>query len=113
VEAQLRSFLVVARHGNVSRAAEEMFAAQSTVSRHIQQLEARLQIPLFRRAPHGVALTEQGEAFIPYAVAVLEATDAACEAAQALGAAPRGKADDKRPESSSRHEWARRAVYPR
>jgi DNA-binding transcriptional LysR family regulator len=112
VEAQLRSFLVVARHGNVSRAAEEMFAAQSTMSRHIQQLETRLRIPLFRRAPHGVALTEQGEAFIPYAVAVLEATDAACEAAQRLAAAHGGKEEDEVREGASR-EWGRRAVYPR
>jgi DNA-binding transcriptional LysR family regulator len=57
----LRTFLTVARHGNVTRGAEALHRTQSAVSIQIKRLEERLAVPLFRREPRGVSLTEAGE----------------------------------------------------
>ncbi|MFL9823771.1 LysR family transcriptional regulator [Rhodoplanes sp. SY1] len=62
-------FLQVARHRTLSRAAEAVHLAQSTVSKRIQMLEERLGYPLLERGKglKRVALTPQGEAFLPIA----------------------------------------------
>ncbi len=57
----LRTFLTVARHGNVTRGAEALHRTQSAVSIQIKRLEERLAVTLFRREPRGVSLTEAGE----------------------------------------------------
>jgi len=57
----LRTFLTVARHGNVTRGAETLHRTQSAVSIQIKRLEESLAVKLFRREPRGVSLTEAGE----------------------------------------------------
>ena len=57
----LRTFLTVARHGNVTRGAEALHRTQSAVSVQIKRLEESLAARLFRREPRGVSLTEAGE----------------------------------------------------
>ena len=57
----LRTFLIVARHGNVTRGAEALHRTQSAVSIQIKRLEESLAARLFRREPRGVSLTEAGE----------------------------------------------------
>lgn len=57
----LRTFLIVARHGNVTRGAEALHRTQSAVSIQIKRLEEFLAARLFRREPRGVSLTEAGE----------------------------------------------------
>ena len=57
----LRTFLTVARHGNVTRGAEALHRTQSAVSIQIKRLEESLAARLFRREPRGVSLTEAGE----------------------------------------------------
>ena len=57
----LRTFLTVARHGNVTRAAQALHRTQSAVSIQIKRLETSLAATLFRREPRGVSLTEAGE----------------------------------------------------
>jgi len=53
-------FCCVARHGNITSAANELFMAQSTVSRIIQNLENSLGCPVLFRSKKGVHLTEEG-----------------------------------------------------
>jgi DNA-binding transcriptional LysR family regulator len=53
-------FCIVAKHGSISRAAEELFMSQSAVSQAVMQLERDLDTRLFRRMPKGVALTDEG-----------------------------------------------------
>lgn len=72
---QLEYFAAVAAEGNFTRAAERVFAAQSTVSAGIQSLERELGLPLFERDAHGVRLTDVGEAVLPEARAALEAVE--------------------------------------
>lgn len=63
----LALFAQVARSGGISRAAIELGADQSTVSRRISLLEADLGVRLFQRTGRGVTLTEAGQQLIGYA----------------------------------------------
>lgn len=67
----LRAFLAVARSGNVTRAAEAVHLAQSSVSDQIQALEAELGASLFARTRLGLTLTPAGEALRSYAEDIL------------------------------------------
>jgi DNA-binding transcriptional LysR family regulator len=57
----LAAFEAVARHLNVTRAAEELNVTPGAVSRQIRHLEAGLGRPLIRRHHNGVSLTTEGE----------------------------------------------------
>lgn len=61
----LRAFEVAARHLSFTRAAEELFVTQNAVSAQVKNLEQRLGVPLFRRLPRGLALTDEGQALLP------------------------------------------------
>lgn len=56
----LRYFLAVARAGGLTPAATALGASASTVSRHIDAMEARLGVRLFLRQQRGYQLTDQG-----------------------------------------------------
>lgn len=56
----LRSFLVVAREGNVTRAAQSLHITQPALSRQLSELERELGCALLVREPRGVTLTESG-----------------------------------------------------
>ncbi|MEM7674972.1 MAG: hydrogen peroxide-inducible genes activator [Myxococcota bacterium] len=57
---QLRQFLVVARRGNITRAAADLAISQPALSRSIQRLEEEFGQPLFERKTRAVELTEAG-----------------------------------------------------
>ncbi len=57
----LRTFLIVARHGSITRGAAALHRTQSAVSIQIKRLEEGLGVRLFRREARGVTLTEAGE----------------------------------------------------
>jgi len=59
----LLAFEATARHGSVSRAAEELNLTQSAVSRQIQQLEDSLGVSLFSRSRQRVVLTDVGRLY--------------------------------------------------
>ena len=56
-----RVFQEVARMGNISAAAQNLFISQSAVSQSIKQLEEQLQVRLFSRSTRGVSLTSEGK----------------------------------------------------
>jgi DNA-binding transcriptional LysR family regulator len=56
----LKYFLAVARHENISRAAEELNLTQPTLSRQIAELEEELGAALFVRGKRKTQLTEAG-----------------------------------------------------
>lgn len=60
----LRTFEVSARHLSFTSAAEELCLTQGAVSRQIRLLEDHLDVPLFRRMPRSLSLTEEGLAYI-------------------------------------------------
>jgi LysR family transcriptional regulator of beta-lactamase len=61
----LRAFEAAARHLNFTRAAVELCVSQGAVSHQVAALETRLGMPLFRRLPRGLALTDEGQALAP------------------------------------------------
>jgi len=63
----LRSFLAVADHGGVTRAASTLNLTQSAVSMQLKRLEELLGIALLDRANRRVALTASGEQLLSYA----------------------------------------------
>lgn len=64
---QVECFLVVAKLGSMSRAAEEMFLTQPSLTARIAALEKEVGAQLFVRTKQGMQLTEAGREFIPYA----------------------------------------------
>lgn len=66
----IRSFLAVAEAGSLSAAARATGISQPTLGRHIQTIEAQLQVPLFTRIAQGQALTAAGQALLPSARAM-------------------------------------------
>lgn len=63
----LRYFLQVAQSGSIRIAAEKLNVAPSAISRHIQNLELELGLPLFERGARGVSLTEAGDLYVRHA----------------------------------------------
>jgi LysR family transcriptional activator of nhaA len=60
-------FWMVARHGGVVRASEELMVSQPTVSNQLKELEAALGRRLFDRVGRGLRLTEAGRVAFNYA----------------------------------------------
>ncbi len=60
----LQAFEAAARHGNFTRAAEELSLTQGAISRQIKGLEDALGIVLFDRVRQRVVLTELGSAYV-------------------------------------------------
>lgn len=87
---QLRSFIVVAREGNLSRAARVLCASQPAVSAQIKALEDDLGLPLFERTSRGMFLTASGEIMLGKARNVLEAADVLSREARVLRGEPAG-----------------------
>lgn len=88
---QLRSFEMVARVGHFTRAAEELYLAQPSLSRQIAALEAHLGTELFHRRPSGVTLTNAGELLLPIARRMLGDAQAAHDQIQELAGLRRGR----------------------
>ncbi|WHA43026.1 LysR family transcriptional regulator [Agrobacterium larrymoorei] len=61
----LQAFECAARHGNFTRAAEELNLTQSAVSRQISDLEAQTGMLLFERIRRRVVLSDAGRKFLP------------------------------------------------
>ena len=61
-----RVFQEVARMGNISAAAQNLYISQSAVSQSIKQLEEQLQVRLFSRSTRGVVLTSEGKMLLDY-----------------------------------------------
>ena len=71
----MKTFMVLAKTKNYTRAANQLFVAQSTVTNRIIELEKELDFKLFRRTNRSVELTAEGAKFRIYAEKVIELTD--------------------------------------
>ena len=72
---QLQVFEAIARLGSFTRAAEELFLAQPTVSTQIKRLTEAVEAPLFEQVGRGVQLTEAGEALLGAARQIFDSLD--------------------------------------
>ncbi len=75
----LKIFVTVVEHKNFSRAAEELYLSQPSVSLQIRNLENGLGTKLINRSPKQLELTQSGEIFYSYAKNILLLYDKARE----------------------------------
>jgi LysR family transcriptional regulator, hydrogen peroxide-inducible genes activator len=72
---QLRYFVAVAQTGNFSRAAEQCFVSQPSLSQQVRKLETGLGQNLFNRLGRRAVLTDAGRLLLERALAILSAVD--------------------------------------
>jgi len=88
---QLRYFVAVAERRHFTRAASDLAVAQPSVSKQIRKLEGELGAPLFQRVRGRVALTQAGEALLPWAKRVLDDVAGARAQVRELAGLARGR----------------------
>ncbi|MCD8011388.1 MAG: LysR family transcriptional regulator [Lachnospiraceae bacterium] len=64
--------VTIAEEGSISRAAEKLYMAQSSLSQFLQQYEAELGTKLFRRTSTGVYPTDSGKVVLEHAQKILQ-----------------------------------------
>ncbi|WP_030441556.1 LysR family transcriptional regulator [Actinoplanes subtropicus] len=79
----VRTFVAVAEAGQFQLAAADLSITQQAVSKRMATLERDLGVRLFTRAPRGVALTIDGQAFLPQARELLRVADRAVASVRA------------------------------
>jgi DNA-binding transcriptional LysR family regulator len=85
---RIRTFARVAERGSLSAVARETGSGQSTITRHLNDLERALGVPLLSRTTRQVALTQEGERYYARCVQILRLVEQAGEEARgARGAA--------------------------
>jgi len=87
----LRAFVAVARAGNVTRAAEELYVTQPAVTLQLKRLANDTGLTLFRRTSTGLELTQEGALLAAKAEQVLAALTDFGQTAGHLASRVRGK----------------------
>lgn len=80
---QLQSFVAVVRYKSFTKAAENLFISQPTVSSHIRQLEEELHHRLILRTTKSIEVTPKGMEIFEYALNILELRDRITQACAA------------------------------
>jgi len=81
---QLRSFSMVAKLGQLTKAAERLHISQPALSAQIKALEDELGVPLFERVASGMQLTAAGRRLLPEAEKVVAGAQALRSRAHAI-----------------------------
>lgn len=81
---QLRSFVVVAELGHLTRAADKLHISQPALSAQIRALEDELGIELFERKPSGMVLTAAGKQLVAQAQELLSSAQTLRENARSM-----------------------------
>ncbi len=76
---QLESFVSSAKYLSFSRAAEDLYISQPSVSLHVLNLERQLGVKLFSRENKNLKLTPYGEFFLPLVEEILYLRDSSKE----------------------------------
>lgn len=87
---RMRSFVRVAERGNLSAVARELEVGQSTVTRHLRELEDAIGVPLLSRTTRRVTMTEEGARYYRHCVQILRQVDLAGEEARSTRGAAAG-----------------------
>lgn len=69
---QLRYVVKVAETGNLTKAAQELFISQPSLTNAVAKLEKEMNITIFSRTNKGISATTEGTDFLSYARQVLE-----------------------------------------
>lgn len=79
---RMRTFVRVAERGNLSAVAREMNIGQSSVTRHLRELEEALGVSLLSRTTRRVTLTEEGGRYYTNAIQILRLVEQAGDEAR-------------------------------
>ncbi len=74
---KLESFVSIVKHGSFTKAADELYLTQPTITGHIQSLESKLGTVLLNRNGKAVSLTEAGRILYKHAVNILNTKEQA------------------------------------
>lgn len=74
---KLESFVSIVKHGSFTKAAEELYLTQPTITGHIQSLESKLGTVLLNRNGRTVSLTEAGQILYKHAINILNTKERA------------------------------------
>ena len=124
----LRAFLVVARVGSFTRAAQLLGVSQSALSHCIRGIEDRLHIKLLQRTTRQLKITPEGKTYYRHATKLLEALECADNAVRQYKqrldgslhlAAPaliarrkKSDPDDTHNSPEAQERWVRAAEHP-
>lgn len=87
---RMRSFVRVAERGSLSGVARELSVGQSTITRHLAELERGLGVALLFRTTRRLRLTPEGERFLEEARSILRHLDEAADDLRDPGGAATG-----------------------
>lgn len=73
----MREFVMVAKHLNITRAAQELYLSQPSLSGRMSALEKELGYPVLDRSRNRIALTPAGTVLLDYAQRIIELYDEA------------------------------------
>jgi DNA-binding transcriptional LysR family regulator len=86
----MRTFVRVAERGSLSAVARELDVGQSTISRHLQELEDAVGVPLLSRTTRRVTLTDEGGRYYANCVQILRLVEQAGDEARGTRSAAAG-----------------------
>lgn len=86
----MRTFVRVAERGSLSAVARELGVGQSTITRHLRELEQAVGMPLLSRTTRRVSMTDEGSRYYSNSVEILRLVDQAGEEARNTRGAPAG-----------------------
>ena len=87
---RMRTFVRVAERGNLTAVARELGTGQSTVTRHLGELEAAVGAPLLSRTTRRVTLTDEGSRYYAHCLEILRLVEQAGEEIRDTRGAPAG-----------------------
>jgi DNA-binding transcriptional LysR family regulator len=87
---RMRTFVRVAERGSLSAVARELGIGQSSVTRHLRELEQAVGVPLLSRTTRRVTLTEEGSDYYANCIQILRLVEQAGDEARGARGAPAG-----------------------
>ncbi|NIE79191.1 LysR family transcriptional regulator [Asaia sp. As-1742] len=76
---RMRTFVRIAERGNLAAVARETGAGQSTITRHLRELEEALGVSLLTRTTRRTALTDEGTHYYAHCVQILSLVEQASQ----------------------------------
>lgn len=87
---RMRTFVRVAERGSLSAVAREFGVGQSTVTRHLRELEEAIGLPLLSRTTRRVTMTDEGGRYYANSIQILRLVEQAGEEARGTRGASAG-----------------------
>ncbi|MDL2401129.1 LysR family transcriptional regulator [Rhizobium mayense] len=87
---RMRTFVRVAERGSLSAVARELGVGQSTITRHLRELEEAVGVALLSRTTRRVAMTDEGSRYYDNCVQILRLVEQASDEARGTRGAPAG-----------------------